>query len=263
MQEHFPRGTRLSALEKNELKRRALEMVMLLFYIEDLKKFVVSSIRATDSRHDDPAKHRLPNGTKGLYKAAWATLAAAGVLTQDEADEIEKLIDYRNLIAHETQNLIGDIGRNPSARIRNDEEQYNFDALKRIRHVRKKITAGMMRNFILVVSFRGILFEAAEQTYAEELKRLESKIRRQAKVAKQEVDEANAAIDQLRHSGLLKILQPGHPDQVSRSGTLTPQGLNCCKRLFDAGASPFVVAHLMRLSLRAANKQYRVWQATA
>ena len=114
MQEHFPRGNRLAAIEKNELKRRAFEMVLMLFYIEDLKEFVVSSIRASDSRHTDPAKHRLPEGTKNLYTRAWKVLVAKNVLTEDEASELEGLIDYRNLVAHQTQSLTGDVGRFPS-----------------------------------------------------------------------------------------------------------------------------------------------------
>jgi hypothetical protein len=63
MDEHFPRGPRLSALEKNELKKRALEMVLVLFYIEDLKQFVVESIRATDSLIEGG---RQPSQTRGL-----------------------------------------------------------------------------------------------------------------------------------------------------------------------------------------------------
>ena len=123
------RVNRLSALEKNELKRRALEMILLLFYIEDLKHFVVSSIRATDHHHDDPSRHRLPGGTKNLYKKAWTVLVEARVLTKDEGDEIEELIDYRNLVAHQTQRLTSDISRYPSARVESAKTQYEFDAL--------------------------------------------------------------------------------------------------------------------------------------
>jgi hypothetical protein len=85
---HFPRGNRLSALEKNELKRRALEMVLVLFYIEDLKHFVVESIRATDRLRGLANGGRLPPATKKLYKNAWAILVDAAVLSQQESDEI-------------------------------------------------------------------------------------------------------------------------------------------------------------------------------
>jgi hypothetical protein len=42
---HYPRGGRLSALEKNELKRRALEMVLLLFYVEDLRGLLRTALQ--------------------------------------------------------------------------------------------------------------------------------------------------------------------------------------------------------------------------
>jgi hypothetical protein len=262
MQTHFPRGGRLSALEKNELKRRALEMVLLLFYVEDLKNFVVSSIQASDNISDaHSGQHRLPTGTKGLYQAAWKILVGEGVLTSEESIELQRLIDYRNLIAHQTQNLMADIGRYPSIRAEGTQSQYNFDALQRIRHLRQKLFSGMRQHFILSLSYRGLLFEAAERTYTEELKRLELKIRRQAAANKHEVDEANATIDMLRRSALLDKLQPGHPNQVGRNRKFTSEGINCCKQLFEAGASPFVVAHLMRCSLRAATRQHGVWQA--
>jgi len=260
---HYPRGSRLSALEKNELKRRALEMVLLLFYVEDLKHFVLSSIEATDrvgrAARTEPHSDNKP---KRLYKAAWARLVNAGVLTQDESDEIEKLIDYRNLVAHQIHNLTGDITRVQSLQMDGDKVRYRFGALKKARHLRDKVLSRMRRGFVLSLSFRSLWFEAAERTYIEELKRLDRKIRRQGMALQAELDEANATIFRLRQSGLLERLHPGHPNQIGRNGQLTERGVDCCRQLFEAGASPFVVAHLMRLSLRAATRQFRAWQSS-
>ena len=75
-----------------------------------------------------------------------------------------------------------------------------------------------------------------------------------------ELDEANATILRLRQSGLLERLHPGHPNQIGRNGQLTELGVDCCWQLFEAGASPFVVAHLMRLSLRATTRQFQAWR---
>ena len=127
----------------------------------------------------------------------------------------------------------------------------------KIRRLRDKVTSGMQRGgFILSLSFRSLRFEGAERAYAEELKRLQGKIRKQAKVARREIDEANHAINRLHQSGLLENVQPGHPNHVNSNGTLTPTGTMCCATLFDAGASPLVVAHLMRLSLRATTARH-------
>jgi hypothetical protein len=256
MEQHFPRGPRLSALEKNELKKRALEMVLVLFYIEDLKKFVVESIQATDGLRE---QNRFPRGPKGLVEKSWKVLVGAGVLTEGESDELQRLIDYRNLVAHHLPALTGDVGRYGSIQLKS--AGYDRSALRRVQYFREKIFSGMRQGFVLSLSFRGLRFEAAEQTYLDELKKLERKIRRQAAVARMEIEQANDTIARLRRSGVLKRLEPGHPEQTNRSGQLTAQGITCCRSLFIAGAPPFVVAHLMRISLRLAERQRTRWLA--
>lgn len=263
MKNHFPRGNRLGAFEKNELKRRALEMVLVLFYIEDLKHFVVESIRSTDQIRGLPNCGRLPPGTKNLYKKAWGILVDDSVLSQQESDELKDLVDYRNLIAHQTHALTADVGRYPLLRIIDDASQYEDGALKKVRYFREKLSFEMSRKFVLSISFRGLNFEAAERTYLGELASLERKLRRQIAVARAEIEQANAEILTLRKSGVLAELEPGHPNQTNRSGQLSSKGIHCCRGLFTAGASPFVVAHLMRLSLRAATRQHRSWLAAA
>lgn len=263
MEEHFPRGNRLSALEKNELKRRALEMVLVLFYVEDLKHFVVDSIRATDQFRGLADGGRLPPSTKNLYRKAWAILVDAGVLSQQESDELQDLVDYRNLVAHQTYSLTADVGRYTSLRSANEAIRYEDGALKRVQYLREKLSSEMSHRFVLSMSFRGLSFEAAERTYLAELAILERKLRRQVEVVRAEINQANAQIIELRRSGVLAKLEPGHPDQTNRSGQLTDKGIYCCRELFIAGASSFVVAHLMRLSLRAATRQHRSWLVAA
>ena len=259
MEQHFPRGSRISALEKNELKRRALEMVMILFYVEDLKKFVVSSIQSTDRFPGRTSTERLPPGTKNLYQKAWEILVDEGIITQGESSEIQKIIDYRNTIAHKTQELTGEIVLYPSIR-KNEDSLYDSSALKRIIYLREKIFSGMQRRFVLSLSFRGLLFESAEKTYKEELWRLRKKIKKQYKTLEKEVAEVIASIKKFRESGLLAETQPGHPEHTNRNGTLSAAGVSCCRRLFCAEASPLVVAYLMRISLRSAKRQYDSWR---
>lgn len=259
MEQHFPRGSRISALEKNELKRRALEMVMILFYVEDLKKFVVSSIKSTDRFSGRISAERLPHGTKKLYQKAWEILVDECVITQGESSEIQKIINYRNTIAHKTQELTGEIGRYPSIR-KNEDPPYDSSALKRIICLREKVFSGMQPRFVLSLSFRGLLFESAEKTYKEELGRLRKKINKQYKALENEVTEVNAVIKKFRDSGLLAEIQPGHPEHTNRNGTLSAAGVSCCRRLFCAEASPLVVAYLMRISLRSSKRQYDSWR---
>jgi len=101
---YFPKGRRLPALERNILKYRAFEMVVILFHIEDLREYVLRTIRAND-------KARIPEGTKKPYEKAWAYLVEKGVITWDESDEIQRLTDYRNTIAHDIQQLTYDLSQ--------------------------------------------------------------------------------------------------------------------------------------------------------
>lgn len=51
-----PEGSRLPALERNVLKYRAFEMMLTLYYAEELKRLFVNTIRATDHFRDGSKK---------------------------------------------------------------------------------------------------------------------------------------------------------------------------------------------------------------
>ena len=81
MYQHLPKGKQLPALEKNILKYRAFEMVMILFHIEDLKSFVLKSIKATDEITSKLVEKnmRIPDNSKMQYQRAWAILVSASL----------------------------------------------------------------------------------------------------------------------------------------------------------------------------------------
>jgi hypothetical protein len=115
---HHPKGRQLPALGQNILKYRALEMVMILFYAENLNQVVVSSIRATDrfTTVERLREERLPDGTKNLHKKAWKILVEDGILTKAENEEIQRLINYRNDIGHRIHQLVADVSRDAFVR---------------------------------------------------------------------------------------------------------------------------------------------------
>ena len=111
MRAYHPKGTQLPALERNILKYRALEMVIILFEVENLKNFVLNAVQGTDKVLREPGKQRIPEGAKNKYKKAWTALVSDGVLTQCESAEIQRLIDYRNSIGHRLHELTYDLSR--------------------------------------------------------------------------------------------------------------------------------------------------------
>ena len=93
-----PLGSKLPALEQNILKYRAMEMLLVLFYAEELKRDVLNRIRTTDrlrseAQGDGTASERVPKGSKNPVDKALNALVADRAITADEKVEIVKLID--------------------------------------------------------------------------------------------------------------------------------------------------------------------------
>jgi hypothetical protein len=170
---------KLRALEKNILKYRALQMVLLLHEVESFREFLIGSIRATDSLSPHPK--RLPLGTKHPFEKAVTILVAEDILTEEEAEGLRKIIDQRNLIAHEVHQLVMDVTRprDPVER----KSLYDYAALIRFEHIRKKVSSGMSAGqFVFAIGIREHFFEQAEATYREELHRLRKRINKQIRI---------------------------------------------------------------------------------
>ena len=120
---------------------------------------------------------RLPDGTKRPMEKALAILVTEGVLTKLESDDLQNVIALRNKIGHTIHELVEDISAPREIRRRNSI--YDYFALKRFERYRAKISAGMMKCFVLSISFREVAFEQAEGAYKEELERLHKRIDKQ------------------------------------------------------------------------------------
>jgi hypothetical protein len=171
-----------AALEKNILKYRAIQMILLLHQVESLKSFVLGSIRSTD-RLVLEEKQRLPDGTKKLFIKVWAILVNEGIITKEESEDIQNIVEIRNEIGHSIHNLVLDIS-GPEFVLKG-KKAYDYFALDRFEKYRTKIERGMNRKFILEVGFRELAFEKAEKAYKEELLRLRKRIERQYEIRRQ------------------------------------------------------------------------------
>jgi hypothetical protein len=159
-----PEGARLPALERNILKYRAFEMVLVLFYAEYLKDVLIGSIQASDRfKKGGP---RINSETKNKFKVATATLVADGILTKEENEELTKLVNFRNEIAHSIHDLTFDVSRGTYARgaLEVSEMKYDYGALKRIRVYYDEILNRMhkARGYVFMLSMNRLLFESAE-----------------------------------------------------------------------------------------------------
>ena len=258
MHEYHPKGKKLPALEQNILKYRAFEMVIMLFHVEQLKSFVLFAVRATDKIRypNDETRHRLPHGTKKLYEKIWALLVSDGILTQEESDDLQEIIDYRNQIAHSIENLTFDISKEPISerRVRSHGVKYEYDALKRLESYRDKIHKELSINYILPLGIDSLLFKSAEYTFKRELKRLDKKILRLLAIRNDEIKAIKSelnAIDPI----LIDEIDPDHPENLLQNGQLSKRGVKCCYTLFENGLSNLAVSYLMSISLKSITKR--------
>lgn len=252
---YFPKGRRLPALERNILKYRAYEMIVILFHIEDLRTYALGTIRANDEQ-------AIPDGVKKPYERAWAYLVAKGVITQDESDDIQRLTDYRNTIAHDVQKLTFDLSQERFVvNWATASVKYDYEALRRLKKYRPKIEKGL-RHMIVVLSFDHLMFEAAEKTFDEELARLRKKIDKLFAERQTEMKRLQGEIPTLEDGELQRIglYHPGN--QIGDSGKLTARGVRVCEALFERNISPLAVSYLMRISFRATSRRYAAWQSS-
>jgi hypothetical protein len=253
-----PEGSRLPALERNILKYRAFEMMLTLYYAEEIKQFLVGTIKATD-HFREPAKKRFPKGVPN-YRAIVERICKEGYITAVQRDEIIKIVDYRNDIAHELQKMTFDVSRSTFARSMREIEKpkYDYGILERAKFYMRFLPDKALRHgFVSELSLRSAWFSSAEQTYERELKGLAKKIIAQdnARKAKYGKLQNELKIDK----DLPEELWPYHPANERGNGTLNARGVKICYRLFDQGKSPLAVAFLMHISKKAINGHHKAW----
>lgn len=261
----YPLGSRLPALERNILRLRSLQMVLVMFYAEQLRRKVLELIQSTDRfrailADGTSAESRVPKTAKDQVKKCLNALVDDGALSVAEKDEIRDLIDYRNLVGHEIHNLVGDVVGEKYVRdyAAMDSSAYDYEAAERMRHyldllARRQIT----HHYVGTMRMDGLLFEATERTLLSDIARLKTKVRRQAGIRKQRIHELNEqmlVVDELSDAE-----RPDHPLNQYDDKRLTKRGEEICYRLFDRGQSPMAVAHLMEISLRSAKKRQSMW----
>jgi len=206
-----PRGGRPSALERNVLRYRAAEATLYLFYAEEVRDFMMANIyprairdpaaspwetseeqrlqkmlgrllsdaeiagtlSSADAQKVRHANQNDPKEGKKLRKA-FGYAVNVGMFTATEANELVELLNYRNDIAHRIHLVMSDVTRSywTSEHVAFTAPAYKGDALDRLRAYKDSLWK-RTQSLMLTLSMYGLLFEHAERTYEEELKRLD------------------------------------------------------------------------------------------
>lgn len=265
--QHRPHGAAPTAWETDILKIRAFEMVLVLFYMEALRRFIIESIQATDKFSGaDRISDGKPKTKEGKrMELARALLVSEGAITQAESDELFGLLDYRNLIGHKVQELTVDVGAY-SDLTRLDPKSfkkipaYDYTAAKRAKKLKEIVERGMMRKFVMSLGMESLQFEAAERTYLAEIERLKMRVNNGITKTNKLIEQTNQIIKSIPKS-VTEAAVPYHPRNTRENGSLTRAGGECAFQLFEAQATPLAVAYMMRISLRSANLWFKKWQA--
>lgn len=266
-----PFGTRLLALEKNIVKLRALEMLLVMFYVEELKRDVIDRIQRTESFYSRlsggaTSTQRVPKGIKNPVDQALNALVADGAITAAEKMEIVGFIDFRNVIGHQMHNLFVDVS---PERIAHEMSvltpellpKYDYDAVVRLQHFQKRLD-GLYRthHYVRGMNYNRLLFRAAEKTFISDIAKTRKRISKLVKIRQEQIKRLNAELS-LEGSELVGELDPQHPLSKYDDGRLTRRGIEICYRLFEMGKSMPAVAHITGLSLIATRKRRRMWTA--
>ncbi len=198
-------------------------------------------------------------------KKALGILVTDGIFSDVERMEIETLIDYRNNIAHRLEELFGDISHPLVTELAQFKQsrngsQYDYKAAEKLRNFQEQLYTRGKSKYVWVVSGDSLIFFGAEQALRSGLKRLDRTIQRQMAQRKIETEELKSEMS-LKGLGFEGDRVPYHPHNQYESGKLTARGVEICYLLFDFGKRPIVASHLMRMSLRAVSKRFKMWEA--
>lgn len=260
-----PMGARAPALERCFIRHRALEMLLIIFHAEELKRDVMAGVAAQQRWRDEPPAEAGEPAREGKrQKRAFDYLVKDGVLTDGERRHMIELIDRRNGIAHHLDQVTADLTVDPWAREWADympeRRTHDYDALKQLREARRLLMDRMhAKHYVLEINMRGILFETTERVLTADIKALEKRIRSLIRKRRDDIARLNHELS-LEGSELVDTLHPRWPEnRYGERRRLTPRGVETCYRLFDLGKSSLAVAHLMAISLTAARRRRRLW----
>jgi len=251
-------GSRVPALEAAVIHLRALQMILALFYAEDLKRTVRHMIQASD--RFGSKLPRVPPGAKNPVDKALGALVSDGAITKAEKTEIVELIDFRNNIGHQIQNLLADVAAGRHVRDIIDlpkHPKYRPDAVERLKHFRQRLEN--LHQYVGLFDFDGIVFASAEKVLSREIIRLRKRIEKLARKRTAVIKAVNLELS-VRGTPVGADLDRYTVHlRYGLDGPLTTIGAEICYRLFEAGKSPMAVSHILRISLAAASQRQRAW----
>lgn len=265
MQQHYPYGNKLYAFEKNILKYRSLEMILVLFYVEEIKRHSYAFATCPLNNYFNSTFNKkifadLHQGNK--YNKVWKQLIACSILSEDESKEIQDLITYRNDIGHRIHELLYDFDHSSSSQLTKEFRgiKYNYESRRRLKYWVDELSNRIRKKGpVEMYPMERMSFGVAKKNLEDELFKLNRRINQQVKSHNKFINSLNS--EMITAYKLFPDVDFSYPFTYKRSnGQLNQQGVEMCFKLFDHHISIMATAYLMRISYRSSSNQYKRWQ---
>ena len=233
-------------LEKEILRYRTNEMMRILFHIEDLRKFLIESMKASNLFLDE-YDSKFFNEKSRVMPQVWKRVIDDKILNKDEVDDLKYIIEKRNYIAHEIQRFTLDLHSELKQYTKNThfQSKYDYGALERLLKYKSKLQNQWKG--ISAISFRNINFEFADSFYKNENLKLTKNIERLYKKRKDLISLVNKELLSFNFNNYDE--HPKNPTNYNKDGNLSKRGVKTCLHLLNKGLSCYSVSILMDINL--------------
>ena len=236
------------ALEKNIIRYRAIQSVLTMCYTEKLKRDIFCMV---------------PGGSRIGIKKAVKAWVDKGAITQKESIKIRRLIDYRNNLAHEFHKMNADLSTLYDSPIMDDVKQYDYAVIHQLKATINLLYERVQATpqWILKIGLESLDFETVEHVLTSELKTLERRIDRLYDKRREENDQLNREIKEMRKIFSDRLDSPW--SLRHENGRLTKTGMALCEVMFSSGYSTLAIAYVMEMSITSARSHLRAFQSRA
>ena len=261
----------LPTLERTIIKLRTNEIVLVLYYTEEIKRSVLDMVLHREkflARMDSSNTQRISAKTKNKLKIALNIMVEDGAISNAERLMIEDFGNFRNDIGHRMDHLFADLEQSRFSSWNYDEEmreqfgikQFDHSAFWQMEKIETLLNRVMRSHYrFLTFSIRGhALFSSTRKVLEREIATIRKRLMRLSNQRKREIADLNSEL-----SKGFELLRALHEKQYfsirHERGRMTARGEEFCYRLFDEGISDLAVAHIFEMKLYSIRLRRRKW----
>ncbi|HGS4984476.1 TPA: hypothetical protein ACMDSY_004469 [Vibrio parahaemolyticus] len=244
----------LRSLEKAILKYRTNQMMRLLFHIEDLKRFLVGSMNASNLLLDE-SDERFFNPKSKVMRQVWGRAIKDDILTEKEVEDLKKIIEKRNVIAHDLHKFTQDLHCDLRGYCENNYKHCGYDSEALERLLVYKIKLENKWKGIIELSFDSLYFSNADDFYKKENDKLLIQIKVLSKNRASLIKRVNSELSNFKIASY--ETDPKNEANFKKDGSLSKRGGEVCRRLLNEGLCCDSVCILMGIDLNRVKAHQR------